>query len=246
MKTYLTVCILALTFYSVIAIADDSTKQSALEPSITVNEVLERYIDAVGGRATIEKFTTRVSSGRLITNLPSREPPVYDSTSFETYAGLPHRYLMISNTPDGVERVGFDGKIGWRQNAEGIKRDEQPLRSTPAWLLDPQGALHITDYFPDLTITGKEQIAGRPVYLLESKDLEKAHYGLYFDVASGLLLRIGYYWDLQDYRTVDDVLIPHRVVTSRKGGSSTYYFDEVKHNVALNDSLFVMPTEPKQ
>ncbi|MFH1373790.1 MAG: hypothetical protein ABII79_08350 [bacterium] len=246
MKTHLTICILVLILCSAIAIAGDSTEQSALEPSITVNEVLKRYIDAVGGRDAIEKLTTRVSSGRLITNLPSREPPVYDSTSFETYAGLLHRYLMISTTPDGVERAGFDGKIGWRQNADGIKRDEQPLRSKPAWLFDPQGALHITDYFPDLTVTGMEQIFNRPVYLLESKDLEQAQYGLYFDVASGLLLRIGYYWDLQDYRTVDDVLIPHRVVTSRKGGSSTYHFDEVKHNVALNDSLFVMPTEPKQ
>ncbi|MCK4858889.1 MAG: hypothetical protein KAT58_13025, partial [candidate division Zixibacteria bacterium] len=143
MKTHLTVCILALTFCSVIAIAGDSTEQSALKPYTTVNEVLERYIDAVGGRAALEKLVTRVTSGRLITNLPSREPPVYDSTSFETYTGLPHRYLMISYIPDGVERAGFDGKIGWRQNADGIKRDEQPLSSKLVWLFDPQGALHI-------------------------------------------------------------------------------------------------------
>ena len=57
----------------------------------------------------------------------------------------------------------------------------------------------------------------------------------------GRTLRIGYYWDLDEYREVNGVLFPHKIATSRKGGSSTYLFDEVVQNQPLPDSLFAMP-----
>ena len=60
-------------------------------------------------------------------------------------------------------------------------------------------------------------------------------------VETGLLRRIGYYWDLTDYREVDGVMVPFRIARSRKGGSTTLVFDRVAHNVPLEDNLFHMP-----
>lgn len=42
---------------------------------------------------------------------------------------------------------------------------------------------------------------------------------------------------------MDRIRIPFRVVMSRKGGSTTYVFDEVKHNVPVEDARFAMPTD---
>jgi hypothetical protein len=73
---------------------------------------------------------------------------------------------------------------------------------------------------------------------MEPKELPEVHYTLYFDAETGLLIRIGYYWHLLDYRDVDGIKIPFRIVMNRKGGSSTYVFDEVKHNIPIDDILF--------
>ena len=62
---------------------------------------------------------------------------------------------------------------------------------------------------------------------------------------SGLLNGIGTYWEVQDYRAVDGVLLPHKIVCSRKGGSSTFVFEEIKHNVPIDDGKFSMPNVGK-
>ena len=60
----------------------------------------------------------------------------------------------------------------------------------------------------------------------------------YFDKKTGLLRRIGYHWDIKDYKEVDGVLIPHSVVAARKGGSCTYEFQEVIHDIPIPDAMF--------
>ena len=54
-------------------------------------------------------------------------------------------------------------------------------------------------------------------------------------------MRLGYNRELGDYREVDGVMVPFRVSLSRKGGSSTYVFDTIQHNVNVDASRFAMP-----
>jgi outer membrane lipoprotein-sorting protein len=210
--------------------------------TITVEQVLQRYIEAVGGREAIAKLTTRVCNIREVTNLPTWDPPVFDTSDFETYTKSPNRFLMVSHSAEGIEKRGFDGEITWIQNKDSVRQDDEAIRLKLAWLLNPQNALHIREYFPELVLDTTDKTAGQNVYALQPANLDKAYYALHFDAKSGLLIRIGYYWDLRDYRKVDGVLFPHRIEMSRKGGSTTYEFIEVRHNVPLDDSLFVMPT----
>lgn len=204
--------------------------------------VIERYIAALGGQDAIEKLTTRVCTGRVTTDLTSREIPLLEMHTFEAYTKIPRSFLFITYTDAGVERMGFDGEVGWFKDKCGVQEHEWAGRDKLAWLLNPQSALRIEEYFPDLTVTGKERIGGGAAYVVEAAERRRAHYALYFEVESGLLVRIGYYWDLQDYREVDGVKFPFRISTSRKGGSTTYEFQEVRHNVPVDDSLFAMPT----
>ena len=82
--------------------------------------------------------------------------------------------------------------------------------------------------------------------MLEPPGLDSAHYALSFDCETGLLTGIGYYWSVLDYREVDGIKIPHRIEMSRKGGSSTFVFDLVKHNVPLEDVLFREPASRRE
>ena len=217
-----------------------SQQSIAAEALPTVDQVLTTYIDAVGGREAIQNVTTRTCQGYLVDDIPWHERP-FEVIPVEAYAKAPDRILVVHRQRGGTLRDGVDGEGGWKQDAEGVRRDSGAVRSKLAWLLDPHNALRVEAHFTDLSVTGREKVGEREAWVLESADLEKAHHALYFDIETGLLIRIGYYWDLSDYREVDGVKLPFLISMSRKGGKSVYTFDEIIHNEPMNDTFFAMP-----
>lgn len=204
----------------------------------TVDQVLERYIEAVGGREVLEKLRTCISVGRQVDDRPYRGP--VEVIPLAAYSKTPDKWLMALDYSEGARLEAFDGKIGWRHDADGVARDDDLGRSKVAWLLNPQGPLRIRDYFGQMVLTGRVLIGERSAYVVETAR-ETTHYSLCFDAETGLLIRIGYYWHLEDYRDVDGVKLPFRVVRGRKGGSTSYVFDKIEHNGEVDDARFAMP-----
>lgn len=207
----------------------------------TAEQVILRYIEALGGRAAIEALQTRVLVGRETTDL-ERQPPVYEVVPVTVYSMAPNSFLKVERRPDGFRCHGFDGTSAWQQGPSGITRDVESPDLKISWLVNPQNALRLNEYFPGLKVMAREYIGSTPVYVLEPAGLDRTYYALYFDADTGLLIRIGYYTELQDYRSVDGVKFPRRVTQSRKGGSTTYVFDLVAHNLPLDSVLFTAPT----
>jgi hypothetical protein len=208
----------------------------------TADEVIDCYIQALGGREAIDTLHTRVCIGRIIDDLHWATPP-YEVTPFVAYAAVPDRVLMVEHKGAGMRCECWDGKTTWVQDATGIILKDEPFRSKIAWLIDPQNAVRMRDYFPDLEVVSEKPLDHGWVYVVESSQLDPVYYALLFDVETGLLVGIGYYWYLQDYREIDGIKVPHRVVMSRKGGSTTFVFDLVDHNLPLDDGLFTLPTQ---
>ncbi|MGD2218183.1 MAG: hypothetical protein PVJ64_15605 [Gemmatimonadales bacterium] len=204
----------------------------------TLEEVLQRHIDAVGGRQAIERLTTRVMTGRLVTDLPSREPPVYESNGFVIYGKVPGKYLYVQQSVRGPHRDGCDGRECWRSAGGEVELDAH-YDPRFAWFIDPQNATRIWDYFPDMRMRGAATLEGRLMYLVDIDD--DVSHALYFDAESGLLVRLGYNRKIGDYREVDGVLVPFSMSVSRKGGSSTYIIEEIEHNVPIDDGEFAAP-----
>jgi len=214
---------------------------ASFEELPTLDWIIECYIQALGGRTAIEKLSTRSCKGRLIHDLTSRTPPVHEVALIEAVAKVPDKWLFMVCNSGETARNGFDGQGSWRQDADCIELDQRLARSKLAYLLNPQGVLHMQDYFPGMVLRSKEIQRGCEVYAVESTGKDKAHYMLYFNVKTGLLTGMGYYWELKDYHNVDGVKFPFRIEMSRKGGSSTYIFDKMTHNVSVDDATFVMP-----
>jgi len=208
---------------------------------ITVERILNDYLNAIGGQKAVGKLKNRTITGKVINDFSSRDIPIYESHHFESFANSSGKYLTKEYTDNGIYQKGFDGKNGWTSDKGGVKTDNRFNRSKLAWLINPQGILEIKKYFPDLKFVGTVEINGRMAYVLESPELKKAHYTLHFDVESGLLIRIGNYWDIEDYRKVDGVLFPHKIKTSRKGGSTVYEFSDINHKKPIDGSVFMMP-----
>jgi predicted O-methyltransferase YrrM len=215
----------------------------ASEPALpTLESVIENYVDALGGRSAIEALRTRECRGQLVTVLSWHDPP-RETSPLEAYAKASGSWVLIEKGETGTTREGCDGSMGWRQTLDGVEEVEGMCRARAGWLLDPHGPFHIRDYFPGMVLVSKEKQANRTVYVVEPREAgrETMRKTLRFDAATGLLVQIGPHWDIEDYRMVDGVKFPHRIVLGRKGGSSTFVFDEVSHNSAIDDTVFKKP-----
>ncbi len=206
----------------------------------TLHRILSKYIDAVGGREAIARLTTRVCEGRFVDDLSWQEPRI-KSYTFKAYAKIPDRWITIIDLPKGTEQNGFDGTVGWKLNPDRIEVDDNARRSWLGFLLNPQAILHIQDHFPGLRLEGRESSNGQEVYCVGISSNTGNGNRLFFDAGTGLLVRIGMFLELRDYREVDGVKFPFRIAESRKGGESYFAFDKIEHNVPIDDARFFMP-----
>ena len=178
--------------------------------SITVREVLDRFVEAVGGPDCFADLDLRHYRGTIVQDLSWKDPK--------------HEERPFLAEADVQGQVRYAEVDAWSDLPTAGDTD---LRTKLRWVMHPHFALVVEDYFPDLSVSGREVRAGRPVVVLAPRDLAYEYYALYFDEESGLLAHIGYHNDLEDWCETDGVLYPHRWVFGRKGGHTTYVFEEV-------------------
>jgi outer membrane lipoprotein-sorting protein len=97
----------------------------------------------------------------------------------------------------------------------------------------------------------KEQVAGRDATVVVATPKAGPSMKLYFDPESGLLVRsvvrlnspeqgeVEQISEPSDYRAVDGVKVPFKVVNTSPGQTVTITITKIEHNVALDDSIFV-------
>jgi photosynthetic reaction center cytochrome c subunit len=214
-----------------------------------VDAILNQYIQALGGRAALERVTTRVMTGMMVTQGGMKAP-------LEVYEKAPNKTLTIFRAPHGTNQMGFDGATGW------TKTPEQGLREEAGGALDMIKSeaefykeLKLEDRYSKLTLLGLAQLDTREVYVIEAAPSRGQPERLYFDRQTGLLVRLDRVPNLgpqkmqmhtyfEDYRAVDGVKLPFAIRRARPGFTWTYQFDEIKLNVPLDDSRFNKPAAP--
>jgi hypothetical protein len=201
--------------------------------------ILERYIEAVGGRDAIAAVDTRVASGRIVTDLPTWDPPVYEIDTLTVYSETPDRYLVVHRSGGASYSEGCDGTTAWKRDAGGEVTVVGTIGGGDAWLVDPRFSVRLPEYFSGMTYLGTATLAGRSVQVVEIDD--RHDHRLYFDAETGLLSRLGYNRTILRYGEVDGVLVPFEVEYSRKGGASTFVFASIAHNVPIERRLFASP-----
>jgi len=227
---------------SVILLAFSSRPKSpAADSQPTLEDVLEKYVQALGGKGAIAKIRNRKLTGELTHDFPAESPPKTVLPA-EVIAAAPDKWRLILKTSKGVQQIGFDGERGWTQDADRILIDSRQGRSRLAYLFNPQGPLHLEEFFPALTLQESVQFNGRKEYAVRSAGLREGQDTLYFDAETGLLNRLGDDIVIESYRPVMQILHPVRIVIARRGGTSTYEFKEVEANIAAEEKRFAIPT----
>jgi outer membrane lipoprotein-sorting protein len=218
----------------------------------SADEVFSKYAAALGGQATIDKLKSRTAKG-TVTQANG------NSFQFELTQAAPDKFYLLVTTPQGTIERGFNGQVGWEKTARGVRE------VTGTELVSFKAAnglftlLKLKEQFSRAPRVRKDKLGDRDVYIVDGTTTENRRMRLYFDAASGLLLRrtttmptmvgiIPDQIDLEDYREADGLKFPFtaRAAILEVGNpTSTRTFTELKLNAPVDDSKFNMPPAPK-
>jgi hypothetical protein len=210
----------------------------------SANQILDKYLQAVGGAAALQRISTRVEKGTLISG-DSKYP-------YEIYTKAPNKRSAITHQPDGEALSVFNGTSAWLEITAPSPpgRDLTPSETAAAKVeADLRFALDARQLLQGLNVLPAEKIDGKEMYVVLGKPEGMRRVRLYFDEQSGLLTRVVRYSevplgfspvqiDYADYREVDGVKIPFRRTQSRPSGHSIVQIETVQHNVPIDDAKF--------
>src|SRR5262245_59401238 len=151
----------------------------------TVDQVLDKYIAAIGGKAALEKQNTRVEKGTL-------EIPAFGMTgNMETFSKAPNKTAFVLDLPGfGVVKQGYDGKTGWSQDPQTGLRDLSGAELAAMKLnSDFYRDTRLKTLYPKITVKGKDKVGDKEVIVLEATPAEGSAEQWFFETASGLLIR---------------------------------------------------------
>jgi hypothetical protein len=226
---------------------DDEAARAAWLPG---NAVLARYLDALGGKAALEKVTTRVEKGNTLL-AGGRGLPI------EIYAKAPDLRVSVMRTPNGDSVTAYNGHEGW------LAVPGRPLREMSA---QDQHAAHLdaVAMFPMQLAEAVGELKLQPHPENVGDHAATVVWGttkgwppvkLYFDPQTGLLLRMLHYIDTAfglnpiqvdyaDYRDVGGVKTPFRWTIARPSGAFTIQIDSVQDNAPIDAARFEKPAQP--
>lgn len=219
-------------------------------PGPMADQVLDRYVQAAGGTAAIDKITTRVMKGTI--DFGGKSFPI------DIYAKDPDERISFTHMPEGDSVTAFNGHEGWLGMPGGRVREMQGNDLDGASVdADLHLATHLKQMFSQIEVRGTENVGDREADWVVGQRAGKPPIELYFDQQTGLLLRLVRYGetalgrmptqiDYGDYRDTDGVKIPYRWTLARPGGRFTIQLSEVKQNVPVDDGKFVKPAAPAQ
>lgn len=220
----------------------------AVPPAVTqdAGEILDKYLAALGGAEALQKVSSRVQKGNLLTG--GHETPI------EVVSKAPFKRVSVSHTPSGDNITAFDGATGWMGSPGRPPRDMSAAEGDAAKLdADLQFALHLKQTFQQIRVGRPEQIGDAQCATLIGIRPDQPPVRLWFDEKSGLLVRMLRFAetplgrnatqiDYADYREFEGTKIPLKWTVSRPNGRFTIQVTDVQQNVPVDDAKFVKPS----
>jgi hypothetical protein len=217
----------------------------------TADQVLDKYIQALGGQQKLAALTSFVAKGKHIGYGDAEMRPM------QVFAKAPNQYSEVLTTESGAIAKTFDGREGWslvpeaytplpQRTLNGAELEGARLDAMLAFpgqvkqaLTNWRGAVPSAIGDVDVQVIQGTMANGFPVKL-------------YFEDETGLLVRQVRYieaalgratWqiDYSDYRDVAGVKIPFKRTLLGQSGQTSVELEDVQPNVAVEAARFVRP-----
>jgi len=224
--------------------------------TVTAEQVLNKYVQALGGAAALAKLTSFTGKGTY-----EGFDSDFGQVPVDVYAKSPEMRAMVVHMKGGDSTSTYDGRDGWAAGPvtlapipvvqlfggglEGARLDAQ--MTFPAQIKQI-----LTDWkagYPSLTVDG------HPLDIIEGKMPSGVRVRLYFDKTTGLLVRqvrntetlvgtITTHVIYSDYRPVAGVKVPFQWQTTWVDGQYTVKLASVQPNATIDAARFGKPLPP--
>jgi hypothetical protein len=217
--------------------------------------VLDKYIRSLGGAARLAGLTSVAAKGTYKGYDDTEEFPL------ELFARAPRQRTTIVHARDGDRTTTYDGRTAWTA-APSTERPVPVLALAGGDLdgmkLDAELSFpgRIKQALGKWRVGFRATIDDHEVEVVQGTSAGGTLATFYFDVQSGLLVRLVRYADsrvgriptqidFSDYRDVAGVKLPFRISSTWLDGRSTIALSDVKTNIPIAPSNFAKPSAPK-
>ncbi|MBM3806962.1 MAG: hypothetical protein FJW22_02080 [Acidimicrobiia bacterium] len=223
----------------------------------TADEIIEKSIAAMGGRAAFDKLQSRQLTGKVSVTTPQGDLP----GTIEQLIAAPNKsrtLIKLDLSQFGMGEMAidqrFDGTAGYVMDAMQGNRDMDgaQLEGMKANAF-PHPFLNYQARGMAVKVSGKETIGARPALLLVFEPATGSPIKQYVDAETFMPLRttvmadvpqmgkLEQHIDASDIRDVDGVKVPYVLTMTNAMQSLTITYATVIHNGAVDEKLFVKP-----
>jgi outer membrane lipoprotein-sorting protein len=223
----------------------------------TADDIIEKGIAAGGGREALAKVTSRATTGTMTVTTPGGDV----AGTIEVLNQAPNKTQTIITLDLSAMGAGkmtidqrFDGTNGYASNS---MQGETPVTSsqidTQRNAIFPSPFLDYKERGTKIALTGKEKIEDKDAYVLLVTPAKGPASRLWVDATTYLPVKTTTTVEtaeagtveqtilLSDFRQVDGLTVPFKVVGSSAIQTFTVVVTKVEHNVNVDPARFAKP-----
>ena len=219
-------------------------------PSMNPTQVLDKYIEAVGGPAALQKTSSLMATGTVTQRRIGRPFP---AQQIEISSKAPGMELIVTKTGQADNLVAYGPAGNWAKAGNGAVRD---LRNAEADATKLEDVFNLPGQLKQLLLEPKmerpEVVFGRELWVVSGRTQNLPRVVAYFEKETGMLRRLRYYMnttvgpyptqiDYMDFRDVGGRKVPFTWVNSQvRNREFTWAMQNVRV-AAVEDAKFAKP-----
>ena len=232
---------------------EEIVQQASAGPS--ADQILDKYIQALGESSRLATITSFVAKGSY------QGYDDFEKYPLEVYAKVPAQLTTIVHGANGDSTTTYDGRTGWMAAPEATT----PIPVLPLTGDDLAGAkveaelsfpAQVKQALIEWRVGFPTTIDNREVHVIQGRTgAGRPPVKLYFDVDSGLLVRLVRFTDTPvgriptqidyaDYRDVAGIKMAFKWTTTWTNGRSVTELSSVQVNVPVDAAKFARPAPP--
>jgi hypothetical protein len=233
-------------------VEDPNIRDIAVDTRLKADEIFDKYIQAIGGKERLSKFTSFTAKGTY-----AGFDTAFDKVPMELYVKAPGQSAMIVHFFNGDSHRVFNGTSAWMAGPD----TPLPLLTLTAGNLDrvrleamAPFATGLRTTFPEWRV-GRTAINDKEVIVVQGLRDGRVLANFYFD-ETGLLVRINRWTqtplafvptqiNFEDYRDVAGIKLPFKKTVSQTYMQMVVELTSVQPNVQIPDSRFAQPAPGK-
>jgi outer membrane lipoprotein-sorting protein len=220
-------------------------------------KILDKSIEGRGGKEAFQKLTSRVSKGTIEVSVTGQTV----KGTVTQYEAAPNKRYIVLELSGQKHEAGSDGEVYWLiDGPRGAKLREGDDKAAAERAADFYALLNWRNQYEEVETVAKEQVDDRSCYKVVMKPKTGPPDTIYFDRKTGLPYRIDTVRKAEqgesqiqsrheDYREIDGVKMPFKMVRSvtTAGQTQTYttVWESIEQNVDIPEEQFALPDAVK-